>query len=137
MSQNMVPRVGCAVVIKLGDKILLGTRGKEPNRGKWVLPGGGVKFLESLHSALKREIMEETGLEIEIENVIGVYEIIKPPDEHRVIVYWWAVHRNGNIKPSSDILDARFFSKEEIRSIVQRGESTEIVSKVLKDIGWV
>jgi 8-oxo-dGTP diphosphatase len=137
MTCNNIPRLGCAAVIRRGDKILLGVRGKEPNKGKWVLPGGGVKFLEPLHSALKREILEEIGIEIEIKDLIGVYEIINPPDEHRVIIYWLATYQSGEIRPSSDILDAKFFSREEIQSLIENSETTEIVAKVLKDIGWI
>lgn len=44
--------------------LLLGRRGKDPNRGLFVLPGGGVKDGESLEEAFCREVMEETGLEI-------------------------------------------------------------------------
>lgn len=131
------PRLGCAAIVKKDDKILLGIRGKEPNRGKWVLPGGKVEFLESLSSTLEREILEETGLKVKAENVIGVYEILKPPDEHRVIVYCWANYLSGTLKPSSDIMDAKLFSREEVKAIVERGESTEVVSKVLKDVGWI
>ena len=159
-SQNkQYPRLGCAVVIikeeelkesgfskntndrqlelfSTDRRLLLGIRGKEPNRGKWILPGGGVHFLEPIHSTAKREILEETGLEVKIGNKIGVYEIVTPPDEHRVIIYWWAYYEGGDIKPSSDIVDAKFFSKEEVRSIVESNESTEIVTKVLRDVGW-
>jgi ADP-ribose pyrophosphatase YjhB (NUDIX family) len=131
------PRLGCAAVVKKGDKILLGIRGKEPNKGKWVLPGGEVEFLEPLSSALEREILEETGLKVKAEKIINVYELISAPDEHRIIVYWWANYRSGAVKPSSDILDAKLFSKEEVKAIVERGESTQIVTKVLKDIGWI
>jgi 8-oxo-dGTP diphosphatase len=130
-------RLGCAAVVKKDGKILLGIRGKEPNRGKWVLPGGGVEFLEPLSSTIEREILEETGLEVKAEKIIGVYEILNPPNEHRVIVYCWADYLSGMVKPSSDLLDAKLFSKEEVKAIVERGESTEIVSKVLKDIGWI
>ncbi len=130
-------RLGCAAVVKKGDRILLGVRGKEPNRGKWVLPGGGVEFLETLSKTLEREILEETGLEVQPGGTIGVYEILNPPNEHRVIVYRWAEYRSGDIRPSSDILEAKFFSKDEVKEAAARGEVTEIVSQVLKDVGWL
>jgi 8-oxo-dGTP diphosphatase len=136
MYPTKAPRLACAVIMKKDDKILLGVRGREPNKGKWVLPGGGVNFLEPLQSALRREVHEETGLEISIQNIMGVYEIITPPDEHRVIVYWWAIYQAGDLNPSSDILEAKFFSREEVRSLIAAGETSQIVSKVLKDIGW-
>ena len=61
-SENRVPRLGCAAIVRTKDNtILLGIRGKEPNKGKWILPGGGMKFLESFSQTLEREILEETG----------------------------------------------------------------------------
>lgn len=58
-------RLGVAAMIRSGYYILLGRRGKDPNRGLYVLPGGGVEDNESLEDALRREIKEETGLDIE------------------------------------------------------------------------
>jgi ADP-ribose pyrophosphatase YjhB (NUDIX family) len=61
-------RLGVAAIMGSAGKhsmhLLLGRRGKDPNRGLYVLPGGGVQNNESLEEALCREVMEETGLEI-------------------------------------------------------------------------
>src|SRR5688500_11928832 len=54
------PRLGCAGLVRRGDAVLLGRRDKEPNRGLWVLPGGGVEFGESFATTLVRELLEET-----------------------------------------------------------------------------
>src|SRR3954447_2705217 len=80
-----LPRIGSAVIVLDGGSVLLGVRDKEPNRGKWVLPGGKVRPFESIDEAARREIREETGLEIAVERQLGVWEIIEPPAEHRVI----------------------------------------------------
>lgn len=62
-------RLGVAGIIQSGGRnslhLLMGRRGKDPNRGLFVLPGGGVNDGESLEEAFCREVMEETGLEIE------------------------------------------------------------------------
>lgn len=130
------PRLGCAAVVMQGDKILLGRRNKDPERGKWVLPGGGVEFMESMRRTLQREIFEETGLKIEVRKQIGTYELIKEPDNHRVIVYWLADYVDGVPKPSTDISECAFFNKEQTRALVQNNETTDLVATVLKDIGW-
>ena len=127
-----LPRIGAAVVVK-NDKgeILLGVRNKDPQRGKWVLPGGGIKPFESYEAAAKREILEETGLEIELDGIVGVYEIINPPFEHRIIIYNWGVPINGSLRPSTDISELEFCSKEKIKS----KRLTKTVKKVLHDAG--
>ena len=128
-----LPRVGSAVILQIGGKVLLGLRNKESEKGKWVLPGGGIKPFESVKEAARRELQEETGLDIEVGEQVGVYEIIAPPEEHRVIVYSLATMKDGDLRPSSDSSQVGFFSREELRNI----EVTPLVRKVLEDIGWL
>lgn len=127
-------RLGSAVLITEGDKIILGRRNKEPNFGKWILPGGKIEFGETHIQAAIREAKEELGLEIEVIRLAGnrLYYIIKP-DEHRIIVYSIARVLKGDISPSSDISDARFFTRDQLKDI----EITPVVTQVLKDEGWI
>ncbi len=127
------PRVGSAAVVIQNNRILLGIRAKEPNKGKWVLPGGKIKLFETIKDAVYRELLEETGMKCEIGKQVGVYEIIDDPHEHRIIVYNWAYPLEGEPKPSSDISELKFFSKSELSTLAV----TPIVEMVLRDIGWL
>ena len=127
------PRLGCAGLIRSGDRILLGKRDKEPNRGLWVLPGGGVEFGESFAQTLKRELMEETGIEVDVQGVFNVYELINPPNEHRVIVYVNGEYRAGEPTASSDLSDVRFLAKDELKEMSHRGLISPFVEKVLRE----
>jgi 8-oxo-dGTP diphosphatase len=129
-------RLGCATIVMKDGKILLGMRAKDPGRGKWVIPGGGVETFEPMRIAAKREILEETGLAMEIRRFIGPYEIINPPERHRVILYWLADYKSGRIRPSDDTSQARFFSKKEVREMLDNGLITGVVAEVLRDTGW-
>ena len=60
------PIFGVGAIIFEGDKVLLAKRGRKPLEGAWSLPGGAQKLGETIEAALKREIFEETGLEIEV-----------------------------------------------------------------------
>lgn len=125
---EFLPRVGSAVIVEKDGKILLGVRGKEPNRGKWVLPGGRIECFESIFGAAKRELREETGLEVDINGFVDFQEIINPPNEHRIIIFSHAIAVGGELKPSSDLKDVQFFSPDELQGL----DVTETVSTVLK-----
>jgi len=135
-AEAQFPRIGSAAIVLDGDRILLGVRAKEPNCGKWVIPGGKVRAFESYEDAAAREMREETGLEIKVEKLLGVYEIIRPPQEHRLIIYSWAHLIGGDLRPSDDISLVRFFTKDELKRLVAAGECSDIVVEVLADAGW-
>jgi 8-oxo-dGTP pyrophosphatase MutT (NUDIX family) len=70
-----------AVIVDDGGRILLQQR---TDNGRWGLPGGAIEFGESIVEALHREVMEETGLTVEVGRLIGVYS---HPDVHQIITY--------------------------------------------------
>lgn len=67
-------RVIVSVAIVRGQKILLINEREEPYHGQWVLPQGYVKSGENVSDAARRELREELGVEIEIQELIGVYD---------------------------------------------------------------
>lgn len=131
------PRLGCAGIIRNGDEVLLGKRNKEPARGLWVLPGGGVDFGETFGQTLCRELAEEAGIEIEVEGFFNVYELITPPDEHRVIVYLNARHRSGSPRASSDLSDVRFFKRSELKEMSASKLISPFVESVLRNASLI
>ena len=68
------PAVGVGAVLIHEGKVLLIRRGKEPLRGRWVVPGGTVEVGETLEEALVREIQEETGLIVRPVEVVTVFD---------------------------------------------------------------
>lgn len=130
-------RVGCSVLIKSNNKLLLGIRNKEPNKGLAITPGGGVELFENMINTVKREIMEETGLEITNIKQLKTYEIINKPDEHRIIIYWSADYDRNSIHSASDLTNAKFYSKEEIQELDKLGKLSSITKQVLSDNNWL
>jgi len=129
---DTLPRVGAALLVKdERDRILLGQRNKDPQRGFWVIPGGKIHAFERIADAAIRELQEETGLLVEVGDHFKVYEIVNPPHEHRIVIYSWAKVTGGIAKASDDLSSVKFFRAEELSDIAL----TPLVRMVLHDAG--
>jgi len=126
-------RLGSAVLVIDHDRVLLGRRNKHPDFGRWVLPGGKIEFGETHEEAAVRESKEELGIDILIERLAGkgIYHLISG-DVHRVIIYSIAKVIDGSLHPSTDISEARYFSREELNDM----DIPNVVRSVLVDEGW-
>jgi mutator protein MutT len=114
------PIVGVGAVVFDGASVLLARRAQEPAKGAWSLPGGAVELGETVLDALKREIREEIGIEIEVGGLIRVLDRIlrdegKRIRYHYVIVDYWGWKSSGEAKPGSDASDICFVPLKEIR----------------------
>jgi 8-oxo-dGTP diphosphatase len=78
------PIVGIGAVIVDAGKVVLIRRRYEPLKGHWSLPGGTVEVGEALEAALRREMVEETGLVVEVGPVIEVFDRIMRDEQQRV-----------------------------------------------------
>ncbi|WP_407184805.1 NUDIX hydrolase [Bradyrhizobium centrosematis] len=74
--QPVHPQLAVSAAIFRDGKVLLTRRARSPAKGFYSLPGGRVEFGESLHQALKREVSEETGLDIAIVDLAGWREVL-------------------------------------------------------------
>jgi len=101
------PVVGVGVVLVSDGQILLIKRGHEPGKGLWAVPGGKVKLGESLKEAARREMLEETGLEVEVGEVVWVGESIDDGN-HLVLIDFDGVMTGGTLMASSDADEVRW-----------------------------
>jgi len=127
---DALPRIGSALLVQDEcNRILLGQRNKDPQRGSWVIPGGKIHAFERIADAAVRELREETGLVVEVRDLFRVYEILNPPNEHRIVIYSWAKVIGGTPKASDDLSEVRFFLPQELGDI----PLTPLVRRVLED----
>jgi ADP-ribose pyrophosphatase YjhB (NUDIX family) len=102
------PIVGVGAVIVADGKVLLVKRKYEPLKGHWSLPGGMVEIGETLESALSREMLEETGLRVDVGPVIEVFDRIMRDEQkrvryHFVLIDYLCWPAGGTLTAGSDV----------------------------------
>jgi ADP-ribose pyrophosphatase YjhB (NUDIX family) len=113
------PFVSVGALVIDNGKALLIQRGNPPLKGDWSLPGGAVEVGETLADAVKRELVEETGLACEVGELIGVFDRIYPDaigrtEYHYVLVDFLCRPIGGDAKAAGDVDAARWMSRPEI-----------------------
>ena len=104
-----------AVILCEDESLILIKRKYDPYKGSWALPGGFVEWGETVESAVVREAKEETGLEVDIIGMVGVYsDPERDPRGHTVTVCYLTRKTGGSLKADTDASSARYFSKDEI-----------------------
>lgn len=113
------PIVGVGAVVLCDGKVLLEKRRNDPGKGQWSIPGGLIELGEKTKMALVREVKEETGLDVQVLNLIDVFDNLEFDDEgrlryHFVIIDYLAKLKTGTLKASSDAEDLRWVELGEI-----------------------
>lgn len=134
------PVVGVGGVIIEDGRAVLIRRGSEPLRGEWSIPGGTLELGESLQQGVARELLEETGLQVRVLELIEVFDRIFPQDGarpsassnnprfHFVIADYLCERIAGEPRAGSDVTDVAFASENELG----RYHLTETATRVLK-----
>lgn len=114
------PFLGVGALIFDGRSILLVERAQEPLKGYWSLPGGIVEVGEKLEEAIRREVLEETGLEIEPLEMFEIFERIMPdaekrPEYHYVLMDYVCRVVGGQLAAASDVSRAAWVKEQDLR----------------------
>jgi 8-oxo-dGTP diphosphatase len=120
------PVVGIGGVVIENGRALLIKRGSEPLLGQWSIPGGTLELGESLQQGVARELLEETGLEVQVLDMIEAFDRIfldpsaanskdrSRPKYHYVIVDYLCERLAGEARAGSDVTDIAFATEQEL-----------------------
>ncbi len=106
------PKVAVGTVIDAGDgRVLLVRRAIEPGYGKWVFPGGYVDRGEQVEQAALREALEESGLSVRLEGLIGIYSY---RGRTPIVIVYAARPIGGTLATDDESLEIKWFAPAEL-----------------------
>ena len=113
------PVVGVAAILFDAGRVLLVERGRPPQEGSWSLPGGALETGELLADGLRREILEETGLEVRILEIVEVFERIVrdaegKPEYHYILIDYLCEKTGGELRAGDDVRRAEWVERERL-----------------------
>ena len=130
------PFVGVGAVIVDGDQVVLIKRRYEPLAGQWSLPGGRLELGETLESGLRREMLEETGLDVEVGPVVDVFDRILLDTERRVRYHYVLIDYlcrpvGGELAHGSDVAAAELVDPGVLDHYRLTPKATSVIEKAL------
>jgi ADP-ribose pyrophosphatase YjhB (NUDIX family) len=111
--------LGLGAIILDAGRVLLIERGKEPLKGYWSLPGGALETGEGVEDGLRREVREETGLEVELLGIVEIFERVTRDSEgkamyHFVLIDYLCRAAGGVLAAGDDASRAAWVRREEL-----------------------
>jgi len=127
------------VIIDRGRTVLI-RRGTEPLLGQWSIPGGTIEIGETLEASVRRELREETGLEVRVLELIELFDRIyrepapasandKRPRFHYVIADYLCELVSGEPRAGSDVTDIAWAREEELPKFHLTEKATSVLRK--------
>jgi ADP-ribose pyrophosphatase YjhB (NUDIX family) len=128
------PVVGVGGVVIRDGRALLIRRGSPPLEGQWSIPGGTLELGETIAEGVRRELREETGLEVHVLDLIEVFDRIFPdgegrPQYHFVIIDYLCESAVGPPRAGSDVTDVAWAGEEELARFDLTAAATRVLKK--------
>ena len=113
------PVVGVGAVVVDGDSVLLVRRAHPPRQGEWSLPGGKVELGEALEDAVRRELREETGLEVAVGPLVELFDRVHRDDAgrvryHFVIADYLCRPAGGSLRAGDDAAEVAWVPRDRV-----------------------
>lgn len=126
------PVVGVGSVVWRDDRVLLIRRGQPPRVDEWSLPGGRQELGETVAEAARREVREETGLEVEVLDVVAVVDLIDRDDAGRIRFHYTLIDvlaewRAGEAQAGDDAAAVAWTTLDELAQYTLWSETERII----------
>ena len=125
-----------AVVKDSEGRVLLTRRAVPPYLGQWVMPGGKIDPGEPITAALKREVLEEVGIDVHVEGLVDVFEVVNSGehDNHYVILYYLATAKGGTVLPNArEISEVLWVDRKSVEGLDIPDGTRHILSKIFTE----
>ena len=128
------PIIGVGAVIIRGDRVLLVRRATEPLKGEWSVPGGVLELGEKLREGVRREVLEETGLQVEPGEVLDVFDSIFRDGQgrtqyHYVLIDYLCHCIAEDARAGSDVSEVRWVRQDELAAMGLRDSIEQVARK--------
>jgi 8-oxo-dGTP diphosphatase len=131
------PMVGVGGVVISAGRALLIRRGGPPLEGRWSIPGGMLEVGETLLGGVRRELLEETGIEVRVIELIEVFERINldaggKPRYHFVVLDYLCEAIRGEARAGSDVTDLAWAAPQELAKYSLTQPATRVIQKAFE-----
>jgi len=131
------PLVGVGGVVISNGRALLVKRGGPPLEGQWSIPGGMLEVGETLLEGVRRELLEETGIDVRVGELIEVFERINRDGDgkaryHFVVLDYLCKAANGEARAGSDVTAVAWAKPEELASYALTETATRVILKAFE-----
>jgi 8-oxo-dGTP diphosphatase len=119
-------------------RVLLVERGREPLKGYWSLPGGVLEVGEHLEDGVRREVLEETGLEVQPLGVFEIFERINRDESNRteyhyVLVDYLCRLAGGELRPADDVSRVEWVRRADLSRYRITEGTLEVILRAFRD----
>jgi ADP-ribose pyrophosphatase YjhB (NUDIX family) len=134
------PMVGVGAIILKRDRILMAQRGKEPLKGWWSLPGGALEIGEQLADGVRREVLEETGLQVRPLGILEVFERIMrdaagAPEYHYVLIDYMCRITGGTLCAGDDVCAVDWVKRRDLPKLMITEGTLGVIEKGFRERG--
>jgi len=128
------PLIGVGVLVFDKDRVLLVKRERDPGKGRWSIPGGLLEVGEPLKEGARRETKEETGIDVEVDDLLDVIDNIVADEQdkvsyHYVLIDYLGHKIGGTLVPDTDVKEAQWATLKELDALSTTRTLQRLVQK--------